>query len=139
MKISATCEAPSRACDVERVLDPVLEQRPVRQARQVVVERLVGEPALEHPALGDVPEVGDDPGDVGLVEQVRQVDLDPAPLAVLATEPELDGLVGRPRQPLERVRQQHHVVLVDVVGGRLADALALRRTRAASSPTGCRR
>jgi hypothetical protein len=52
------------------VVDPVLEQGPVGERREAVVEGLVRELVLELAAFGDVAGVEDQPTDAGVVEQV---------------------------------------------------------------------
>ena len=54
----------------ERVLQPVLEQGPVRQAGQRVVERLLGQLLLVQRPLGDVTVVEDQTADGGVVKKV---------------------------------------------------------------------
>ena len=69
---------------LEGVLDAVLEQGPVGEAGDRVVERLVRELLLERLALGDVAGVQDDALDVLVVEQVRaqRLDVEPEVVAV---------------------------------------------------------
>ena len=77
----------------QRVLHAIGEQRPVRQARHGIVERLVGELRLERRALRDVAAVQHDPANVLVVQQVGREDL------------ELDRpSVGVTQRALERVR-----------------------------------
>jgi hypothetical protein len=64
------------------VVEPVLEQRAIRQAGEVVVERRVAQAGLERDALGDVAEVEQDAVDVGVVEVVVGDHLERAVVAV---------------------------------------------------------
>ena len=74
----------------ERVLYAVCEERPVGQARDGIVERLVGELILEELALADVAAVEDDPLHVLVLEQVRVPHLELEPLARAAAQAALD-------------------------------------------------
>ena len=87
--------APARGA-LERLLEPVHEQHPVRQARQLVVKRPLHQLRLEGLVPADVPRVEDDPTDAGLVEQVGPLHLEPSPRAVAVLPAKLD----RPRPPL---------------------------------------
>ena len=62
--------------------EPVVEQGPVGQPGQRVVERLVGQLLLECFAVADVAAVEHHPGDVGVVQQVGGGAFDVAPVAV---------------------------------------------------------
>ena len=64
------------------VLDPVGEERAVRELRHRIVEGLVRELFLERLALADVAAVEDDAADVLVVEQVGVLDLEPECRAV---------------------------------------------------------
>src|SRR5215216_770483 len=81
---------------LEGVVDPVLEQGPVGQRGQRVVERLVDQLVLELAALGDVAGVEDQPADAGVVEQVGDGDLGraPVPVAVAQGQLQLQDPVG---------------------------------------------
>ena len=70
----------------DRVLDAVGEQRPVGEARDRVVEGLVGELVLERLALADVAAVQDDAADVLVLQQVGVLDLELEPGAVAMPE-----------------------------------------------------
>ena len=74
---------------LEGVVDPVLEQGPVGQRGQRVVEGLVDELVLELAALGDVAGVQDQAADAGVVEQVGDGELDGAPVAVAVAQRQL--------------------------------------------------
>jgi hypothetical protein len=86
------------------VVDPVLEQGPVGQAGQRVVEGLVGELVLQLTALGDVAGVEDQAADAGVVEQVGDGDLGGALVAGAVPQGQLQlqdpvgplGDLGRP-------------------------------------------
>ena len=67
MKSTATLALPLRR---ERVLHPVLEEDPVRESGEGVVEGLVLELALKADALADVARREHQSADVGVVEQV---------------------------------------------------------------------
>ena len=62
---------PSRPTVIERVLDAVAEQRPVRERRQRVVEGGVDELVLEHLPFAHVTRVEHDPAHARVLEQVR--------------------------------------------------------------------
>ena len=89
----------------ERVLDAVGEQRPVGEAGDGIVERLVGELVLEELALADVAAVEHDALDVLVVQQVGVPDLELEPLAGAAAQAALDHARAadarrrRPRPP----------------------------------------
>ena len=77
------------AVAVERVRDAVLEQRAVRETRQLVVERLVEQLLLEVLALADVADVEHDAADVGVLLEVRAQRLGEDVPAIGAPQPEL--------------------------------------------------
>ena len=62
-------EVPPPRPALERVRDPLREERAVRETRERVVERLVRELLLERTALGDVARGDDDAADVRHVER----------------------------------------------------------------------
>ena len=70
-----------RADRDERLVEPVAEQRAVRETGQAVVEGLMPELLLEPDALGDVARVEHDAADLPVVAQVGHVRLEVAPLA----------------------------------------------------------
>jgi hypothetical protein len=63
---------------LEGVVDPVLEQGPVGQGGERVVEGLVDELVLQAAAFGDVAGVEHQPAHAGVVEQVGDGELDGA-------------------------------------------------------------
>ena len=81
--------APARGA-LERLLEPVHEEHPVRQPRQLVVEGPLHQLRLEGLVPADVPGVEDDPANPALMEEVRPLDLQPAPRAVTVLPAELD-------------------------------------------------
>ena len=66
----------------ERQRQAILEQRPVGEAGEVVVERLVAELLLERDAIGDVAEVEQDPVDQRIADVVVRDHLDRSIVAV---------------------------------------------------------
>src|SRR5205807_1169440 len=74
----------------ERVLDAVDEERPVGEARNRVVEGLVGELVLEGLALAHVAAVQDDAAHVLVVQEVGVLDLELEPGAVAVLERALE-------------------------------------------------
>ena len=74
----------------ERLVEPVAEEGAIGEARQIVVEGLVGELLFEPVALGDVACVQNDAADVAVGPQVADVGFELAPLAELVLEPEHD-------------------------------------------------
>ena len=101
-RLSFTCLNPSRSTRStastaerprgarERLVEPVAEERAVRQPGQPVVERLPGELLLEPHALGDVPRVEDDAADLPVRAKVGHMGLEVAPLAEAVQQPEDD-------------------------------------------------
>jgi hypothetical protein len=90
---------------LEGVVDPVLEQGPVGQRGQGVVEGLVDELVLELAALGDVAGVQDQPAHGRVVEQVGDGELDGAAVTVAVAQLQLQlehavGPLGHLGQPL---------------------------------------
>ena len=75
---------------LEGLLEPVHEEHPVRQPRELVVEGALHQLRLERLVPADVPGVEDDPPHPRLVEQVGSLDLEPAPRAVAVLPAELD-------------------------------------------------
>jgi hypothetical protein len=67
------------AAPAERVLEAVVEQRPVRQARELVVEGAVAQLLLEGATFVDVAHGDDERLDMLLVEEVGRDALDVAP------------------------------------------------------------
>ena len=100
---------------LEGVVDPVLEQGPVGQRGQRVVEGLVDELVLELAALGDVAGVEDQAADAGVVEQVGDGELDGAPVAVAVAQRQL--------------QLEHAVGPLGHLGQALAQAEPVRRSR----------
>ena len=82
---------------VERVLEPVDEQRAVREVGQRVVERAVGEPVLQRDAVRHVARVDDGAADGGVVQEVRALVLDPAVAAVAVAPAHEQRAVDRAR------------------------------------------
>ena len=78
----------------QRVLDAVLEQGPVGEPGQGVIERLVGELRLERLALAHVADVEDDALDVRVVEQVGRMVSTSSQSAVGVPDPELHRLAA---------------------------------------------
>ena len=124
---------------LDHVLDAVLEQRPVREPRDRVVERLVLELLLERLALGDVTGVQDDAPHVLVVQQVRPQGLDVQPEVVAVLHPEL----GQARMGValasargEELQDAGSVVGVDQDRELRALELARARGRARARPTG---
>ena len=125
----------------DRVLDAVGEQRAVGEARDRVVEGLVGELVLERLALADVAAVQDDAADVLVLEQVRVLDLELEPGAVAVPERALDhvglgaaadvGLADagddlREPRPVGRREQPGELAALDLVGAVAEHALDRR-------------
>ena len=81
--------SPARGA-LERLLEPVHEQHPVRQSRQLVVEGPLHQLRLEGLVPADVPGIEDDPAHPGLMEQVGPLHLEPAPRAVAVLPAKLD-------------------------------------------------
>ena len=81
----------------DRVAHALVEQGPVGQVRDRVVERLVGELLLEGLALADVAAVEHDPADRAVVEQVGVQDLEVAQAALLVGQQAVDHLVAARR------------------------------------------
>ncbi|MDP9298918.1 MAG: hypothetical protein M3O98_09675 [Actinomycetota bacterium] len=112
---------------LDGVRDAVVEQRPVREARHRVVERLVRELLLEGLAFADVARVQHDAVHVRVVHQVRAQGLDEQVGTVVVADPELDesrvslGLVQR------RQERQHAGLVVGVDQVRDPRALQLGR------------
>ena len=75
--------------ELERVLDAILEQCPVGEAGDGVVERLVRELLFERLPFGDIADVEHDAAHVLVVQQVRAHGLGVEPEIVLVTEAEL--------------------------------------------------
>ena len=109
----------------DRVADALDEQRAVGQAGDRVVERLVGELALEGLALADVARVEDDAADVLVAGQVGEQDLE------LARGPVLVG-----QRALQRLRGDRRV---DAVGDQAQQAAAFALLHRASRCGGRRR
>ena len=76
----------------DRVADALVEQRPVGEVGDRIVEGLVGELLLERLALRDVAAVQDDPTDRGVAEEVGVEDLEVTQAAVLVREQAVDHL-----------------------------------------------
>ena len=92
--------SPARGA-LERLLEPVHEQHPVRQPGQLVVERPLHQLRLEGLVPADVAGVQDDPAHPGLVEQVGPLHLEPSPRAVAVLPAQLDR--PRPAPLLEQL------------------------------------
>ena len=76
----------------DRVADALVEQRPVGEMGDRIVEGLVGELLLERLALRDVAAVEHDPADRAVTQQVGVEDLEVAQAAVLVREQAIDHL-----------------------------------------------
>ena len=99
----------------QRVLDPLVEQRPVRQAGEAVVERLLDELGLQGLPLGRVVGVDDDAAYRAVVDEVLQDQLDVPLGAVDVAQPQRrdgDGL-GLLQHLLQQTRGALLVALVD--------------------------
>ena len=86
-----------RAGASDRLADLLGEHRPVGEAGDGVVERLMCELRLELLALADVARVEQDPADMLVIDQVGEQDLELANLAVTAGQralERLDALAG---------------------------------------------
>ena len=107
----------------ERQRQAILEQRPVGEAGELVVERLVAELVLERHALGDVAEVEQDPVDQWIADVVVRDHLDRSILAVGGAQPHAQraGASELQRGLLQEARRGDGVVGVDVVGQPGAD------------------
>ena len=76
---------------------PIEEERAIGEAGQRVMERLVRQLLFGLLIILDVVDVGDDPTDGWIVEEVREVQFDPAPRAVTVPDPDLDREAGTGR------------------------------------------
>ena len=101
----------------ERQCEAILEQRPVGEAGEIVVERLVAELLLERDALGDVTEVEQDPVDQRIADVVVRDHLDGAIVAVGGAQPNAQraGPPAPHRDLLQEARCGDRVVGVDVL------------------------
>ena len=86
--------------------EPLPQQRPVRQAGQLVMEGLVPELILQCLPLSDVPAREDEPADGGVAGQIDDHGLGRDPRPVGPDEPAVDGrgrrlLTGRGHQRVE--------------------------------------
>ena len=81
----------------DRVADALVEQRPIGEVGDGIVEGLVGELLLERLALGDVAAVEHDPADRAVGQQISVEDLEVAQASVLVREQAVDhlGAAGR--------------------------------------------
>ena len=91
------------------VLDAVEEQRPVRQAGERVVERLVAQLVLERAATGDVADREHDAVHVRVVEQVHADDLGVDHRVVGPEQPGVDGADRLGRAVHELLEEGRHV------------------------------
>ena len=101
----------------ERQGQAILEQRPVGEAGEVVVERLMAELLLERDALGDVAEVEQDPVDQRIADVVVRDQLDGSVVAVGGAQPNAQraGASAAQRGLLQEARRLDGVVGVDEV------------------------
>ena len=105
--------------------EPVLEQRAVRQPGQAVIEGLLHELLLEALAFVHVMDGADDAADGRVLQQVREDELDIAPVAVVVANPQL-GLAGAAIRLAQLVPElaRHRLVLgMDEGEERLAEQL----------------
>ena len=105
-----------RASAGDGVLDPVLEEGPVGQVGERVVEGHVGELVLQRPALGVVADVQDVATHVGVLEQVAGRDLDPSAPTVGMADAALEGAGGTRLDLAERPVDDGQVLGVDQGG-----------------------
>ena len=119
------------------VRDAVGEEGAVREPGDRVVERLVGELALERLALADVARVQDDAADVLVVDQVGVPDLELELGAVAVHQRALErvAVVLEPRR-LEDVARCGRGRRVRRASGTSCRGARRRRSRAAARPTG---
>src|SRR5262249_21663145 len=75
---------------LERQLQPIHEQHPVRQPGELIVKRPLDQLRLEGFVPADVPGVEDDPADSGLVEEVGPLHLETPPRAIARLPAKLD-------------------------------------------------
>ena len=103
----------------------LVEQCPVGEVRDRVVERLVGELLLEGLALADVAPVEHDPADYAVAAQVRVQDLEMAQVALVVCQQAVDHLVaaGRAGAVVEAPQQATLLVGVQQPLERTADHL----------------
>ena len=92
----------------QRVPEPVFEQRPVRQARERVVECLMPQLVLHRDPLADVPHVEHQPADRRIGEAVLGHDLhvNPTAVGVAQADAHLPTGASSSHSPQERVEQQ---------------------------------
>ena len=111
----------------EGVVDPVLEQGPVGQGGEVVVEGLVDELVLELAAFGDVAGVEHQPADAGVVEQVGDGELGRAVMASVMPDwqLQLEHAVGPLGDVGERLDQPRLGLGVEDAGERLGQQLLI--------------
>ena len=100
----------------ERQRQAILEQRPVGEAGEVVVERLVAKLLLERHALRDVTEVEQDPIDQWIADVVVRDHLDRSIVALGCAQPNAQraGTAEPLRGLLQEARGRSDVVGVDV-------------------------
>ena len=106
----------------QRLVEAVVEEEPVGESRQWVVQRLVGEERLGLLALRDVANVDDHTTDHGIVDEVRVHELEPVPRASGVAGAELGGRVeaGGGEHAGEVGGHSGNVVGMDEVEARLA-------------------
>ena len=118
----------------DRVAHALGEQRAVGEARDRVVEGLVGELLLERLALGDVAAVEDDAADVLVVEQVRVQDLELA-AALPSRWRSVHSRTSVPPSPSARRRRREQVQQAAL----LAAGEQARRSACRRPPRACSR
>ena len=131
--MTAICGS-AATCAHQCMLDTVGEERAVRELRDGIVERLVGELLLECLAFADVAAVEDDAPDVLVVKQVGVLDLERQRRPVAVADRALHGVCVASPVSVERdqLSQQRTIVFAeqsvealafDLVGGVAEDAL----------------
>ena len=121
----------------ERQGQAILEQRPVGETGEVVVERLMAELLLERDALGDVAEVEQDPVDQGIADVVVRDQLERSIVAVGGAQAyaQRAGASASLRGLLQEARRADGVVGVDVVRQPAADQRPRGHSPARRAPT----
>jgi hypothetical protein len=77
----------------DELLEPVHQQRPIGEVGELIVQGKPFELVLRVLAIRDLADVADHVADVGIVDEVRRVLLEPAHVAVGVEHPELDANV----------------------------------------------